>query len=413
MTTATIGADGRHHRATPPGRSSRRGTGVPRATRGRPGPGPHVLGVVSADRHVSQFASWPGPLAIQVDVGALDGQAAGQQGGRVLAGGAAEDVDAGHLGCAGAVEPRGRSSTARRWFSNCEVTAPSIVQCPELCGRVATSLTSRRPPDQKSSTAMTPDGAGDARPPAGPGRPPRRPRRGSRPGTRTSRQTPPTCAVSTAGQATDSPEGRRATMDGQLGLERHQLLHHDPAGDVGQHGLGLGLVLHRPDALAVVAAAGGLEHDRPAVGRGELGHGLGGVGPRLEHGVGGHRDAGLVEHGAHVGLVDGELQGGRAGPHAVPSATSRPAGRGRPARGRRSPRRSARPGRAGRPRRRGEPTMTSAATAQAASSARSASTAMERPSALAASPAMRASWPAPTNPTSWVLSSLASAAGFA
>ena len=59
-------------------------------------------------------------------------------------------------GCWGAVEPSGRSSTARTWFSNCEVTAPSIVQCPELWGRVATSLTSRRPPDQKSSTAMTP-----------------------------------------------------------------------------------------------------------------------------------------------------------------------------------------------------------------------------------------------------------------
>ena len=33
-----------------------------------------------------------------------------------------------------------------------------------------------------------------------------------RPGTSTSRHTPPTCVVSTAGQATVSPEGRRATM---------------------------------------------------------------------------------------------------------------------------------------------------------------------------------------------------------
>ena len=61
----------------------------------------------------------------------------------------------------------------------------------------------------------------------------------------------------------------------------------------------------------------------------------------------------------------------------------------------------------------GDPTMTSAATAQAASSGRSASTARERPSALAASPAMRASWPAPTNPTRSVFSWLAPVAGFA
>ena len=59
-------------------------------------------------------------------------------------------------GCWGTVDPSGRSSTARTWFSNWEVTAPSIVQWPELWGRVATSLTSNRLPDQKSSTAMTP-----------------------------------------------------------------------------------------------------------------------------------------------------------------------------------------------------------------------------------------------------------------
>ncbi len=38
---------------------------------------------------------------------------------------------------------------------------------------------------------------------------------------------------------------------------------------------------------------------------------------------------------------------------------------------------------------------------------------MERPSALAASPAMRASWPAPTKPMSCMLSSLAPVGGFA
>ena len=41
-----------------------------------------------------------------------------------------------------AVSPSGRSSTARRCCSNWLVTAPSMVQWPELCGRIASSLTS-------------------------------------------------------------------------------------------------------------------------------------------------------------------------------------------------------------------------------------------------------------------------------
>ena len=61
----------------------------------------------------------------------------------------------------------------------------------------------------------------------------------------------------------------------------------------------------------------------------------------------------------------------------------------------------------------GEPSITSLATPQAASPGRSAITAMDRPSALAASPAMRASCPAPTNPIGCVLSSLAPVRGFA
>ena len=139
-----------------PGSSMPSGTGVPRATAADQARARTDFGIVPAHRHVAQFASRPGVLAIEVHVGALDGQAPGEQLRRVVAGGAAEDVDAGHLGVLGAVEPSGRSSTARRWFSNCEVTAPSIVQWPELWGRVATSLTSSRPLDQNSSTAMTP-----------------------------------------------------------------------------------------------------------------------------------------------------------------------------------------------------------------------------------------------------------------
>ena len=41
-----------------------------------------------------------------------------------------------------AVEPSGQPSTARRWFSNWLVSAPSIVQWPELCTRGANSLAS-------------------------------------------------------------------------------------------------------------------------------------------------------------------------------------------------------------------------------------------------------------------------------
>ena len=133
-------------------------------------------------------------------------------------------------GCWAAVDPSGRSSTARTWFSNCEVTAPSIVQWPELWGRVATSLTSSRPPDQKSSTAMTPT------PPAisatfwPRAEAASSTSASSRPGTSTSRQTPPTWAVSTAGQAAAVPDGRRATMTASSACEREQLLHHDLTG---------------------------------------------------------------------------------------------------------------------------------------------------------------------------------------
>ncbi len=53
--------------------------------------------------------------------------------------------------------PSGRSSTARRCCSNWLVTAPSMLQWPVLCGRIASSLTSSRPSVvSNSSTASTP-----------------------------------------------------------------------------------------------------------------------------------------------------------------------------------------------------------------------------------------------------------------
>ena len=61
----------------------------------------------------------------------------------------------------GAGEPSGRSSTARRWFSNWLVTAPSWVQWPVLCGRIASSLTSTRP--SRGLEQLDREHAGDVR----------------------------------------------------------------------------------------------------------------------------------------------------------------------------------------------------------------------------------------------------------
>ena len=52
--------------------------------------------------------------------------------------------------------PSGRSSTARRCCSNCDVRAPSMVQWPVLCGRIASSLTRSPGRVSNSSTASTP-----------------------------------------------------------------------------------------------------------------------------------------------------------------------------------------------------------------------------------------------------------------
>src|SRR5882762_677723 len=64
---------------------------------------------------------------------------------------------------AAAVEPRGKLRTARRWFSNWLVTAPSIVQWPELWTRGAISLASSSPRCSKNSMASTPTYFRDSR----------------------------------------------------------------------------------------------------------------------------------------------------------------------------------------------------------------------------------------------------------
>ena len=100
----------------------------------------------------------PGPhrLAVQVDLHARVGrhhvQVAGRNAGIVPT----EDIRHHDLRRDRPGAPSGRSSTARRCCSNCEVTAPSMVQCPLLCGRMASSLTSSPPGVSNSSTASSP-----------------------------------------------------------------------------------------------------------------------------------------------------------------------------------------------------------------------------------------------------------------
>ena len=116
------------------------------------------------------------------------------------------------------VSPSGRSSTARRCCSNWLVTDPSIVQWPELWGRIASSLTTTEPPppatpgSSKSSTARTPV---TPRPSATATatRLACCSTTGSRSGAgaTTTEQTPSSWIDSTTGQVRTSPEGDRAT----------------------------------------------------------------------------------------------------------------------------------------------------------------------------------------------------------
>ena len=60
------------------------------------------------------------------------------------------------LGLGASVGPSGQPRTARTWFSNWLVVAPSMVQWPELWTRGAISFASRRSPTWKSSSVSTP-----------------------------------------------------------------------------------------------------------------------------------------------------------------------------------------------------------------------------------------------------------------
>ena len=110
--------------------------------------------------------------------------------------------------------------------------------------------------------------------------------------------------------------GRRAGDErGQLPAEVDELLgQQDSAGREGL--VRLGRRAHDPHALAVVAAAGGLDDGREAE-RLE-------VGERGDGGVARTRDAELAEPDAHGALVLGEQQGVRAGSAGVPLGLERP-----------------------------------------------------------------------------------------
>ena len=179
-----------------------------------------VVEVVAADVHVPELAPRPDLLAVQVHLRRrVEPRDVGQRVRRVRRACCRARSPSRSTRERGAVSPSGRSSTARRCCSNWLVTAPSMVQWPELCGRIASSLTSTRggPPaasaTSNSSTASTPGDAEpvgdpgghvDAPPPAsrgpgpGRGRPPRRTRRRAAPTRRRA-----TCA--------SRRSGRRAT----------------------------------------------------------------------------------------------------------------------------------------------------------------------------------------------------------
>ena len=207
-----------------------------------------------------------------------------------------------------------------------------MVQWPELWGRAATSFTSSRPPAQNSSTARTPtepghlghlpgQRAGLARPAPGRGDP----------GRGTSRQTPSTWAVSTAGPGHRLAAGAAGHQDGQLGVDGHLLL--DQQRHAGRRpperhtAAASAAVGHRPHAPAVVAAAGRLQHDRPAVGVGEGEHrGHGGLQPAAAGRAGRSAWAGTgtpaaSEPGRMVRLVHGHAPGCRD-PGAPPSPSA-------------------------------------------------------------------------------------------
>ena len=117
----------------------------------------------------------------------------------------------------GRVSPSGRPSTARRWFWNCEVSLPSIVQWPELCTRGASSLASSRAVAAEQFEREHADIVERF------GQRPRMRDRRCRPsacetgaGARLADSTPSTCQFCVSGQARNSPSRPRTATTRQL-----------------------------------------------------------------------------------------------------------------------------------------------------------------------------------------------------
>jgi hypothetical protein len=254
---------------------------------------------------VSQFASWPALFAIQVDVGPGHGQAPGQQIDRILAPGAAEDVDAGHLGVLARRLAQGQVQHGAHVVLELRRHGALHGPMARIVGP-GRDLVDQQPPvgGPEELHRQHPHGADDLRHPLPqrggvlhdlggqpardedlPAHPAHLRRLDRRPGRHLAR----------------GPPGHH---DGQLGLQRDHLLDQDGAGQVGHHLGHPGPVVDHPHAPAVVAAPDGLEHDRPSLLLGErpdIGHGpvLGAGRLELHHHVGRHGDAVVAQDAAH------------------------------------------------------------------------------------------------------------------
>ena len=221
-----------------------------------------------------------------------------------------------------------------------------MVQCPLLCGRIASSLTSSRPPgSSNSSTASSPvtssSAASSERQPLGFARlPDRQPRRG--------------CEHLVADPV--ALHGLHDRVDGALAVRRagHQRGQLPVESDVllGEHRDGVAEHRRRlvrraayPHAAAVVAAGDRLEHDRPAAPAARI------PSPRPDRRPA--RNAGRARRARSAAPASpacpgcGGARRPRAGP--PPPAPARPGARQARAHGRRSPRRSRGRTRAGLP----------------------------------------------------------------
>ena len=162
------------------------------------------------------------------------------------------------------VEPSGSPSTARTWFSNWLVTAPSIVQCPELCTRGAISFASSAPPTSNSSTARTPTWSSSSSSAVAIASASRL-QRGVDDGRRRAGEVQDAVAVLVLddGPARDRAVEPTYRDDRQLAVERHERLDDQwQTAERGPRGVDVGVGAEHRLALAVVAAAAGLQHGR-------------------------------------------------------------------------------------------------------------------------------------------------------